>query len=97
MYLERIIDPIIHIPATIETYNDISYAVFRMTQSLSAISVEAVLFYPFEVLQASYDGNFFILISIVILLRMSQKHQSDTKTVLQNIQFSLILLPKLTD
>jgi hypothetical protein len=46
--LERIMDPLIHIPAMIETYNDVSYAVFRITQSLSSISVEAVLFYPFE-------------------------------------------------
>jgi len=52
-------DPLIYIPAMIETYNDVSYAVFRITQSLSAISVEAVLFYPFEVLRASEDGKDF--------------------------------------
>jgi hypothetical protein len=52
-------DPLIHIPAMIETYNDVSYAVFRITQSLSAISVEAVLFYPFEILRASHDGKLF--------------------------------------
>jgi len=59
--LERIMDPLIHIPAMIETYNDVSYAVFRITQSLSSISVEAVLFYPFEMLQASHDGKLFLL------------------------------------
>jgi hypothetical protein len=57
MYLERIMDPLIHIPARIETYNDVSYAIFRLTHSLSAISIEAVLFYPFEILQVSHDGK----------------------------------------
>jgi hypothetical protein len=60
MYLERIMDPLIYIPAMIEVYNDVSYAVFRMTQSLSAISVEAILFYPFETLRVSHNGKFFL-------------------------------------
>ncbi|CAF1259842.1 unnamed protein product [Rotaria magnacalcarata] len=54
---KRIMDPLIHIPANIETYNDVSYAAFRISQSLGAISVEAVLFYPFEVLHASPDSS----------------------------------------
>jgi hypothetical protein len=58
-YLERIMDPLFHIPSIIQTYNDVSYAVFRLTQALSGISVEAVLFYPFEILQLSNDGKLF--------------------------------------
>ncbi|CAF0858776.1 unnamed protein product [Rotaria sp. Silwood1] len=60
---KRIMDPLIHIPAIIETYNDVSYAVFRITQSLSAISVEAVLFYPFEILQVVHDSSYFVYTS----------------------------------
>ncbi|CAF1687980.1 unnamed protein product, partial [Rotaria sp. Silwood1] len=48
-------DSLIHISTIIETYNNISYAIFRITQSLSVISVEAVLFYPFEILQVVHD------------------------------------------
>jgi len=70
IYLERIMDPLIHIPAMIETHNDISYAVFRITQALSAISVEAVLFYPFEILRASHDGK---LLYCIINAQFSQK------------------------
>ncbi|CAF3693237.1 unnamed protein product [Adineta steineri] len=55
---KRIMDPLIYIPALVEVYNDISYAVFRITQSLSAISVEAVLLYPFEVLRESQNGSY---------------------------------------
>jgi hypothetical protein len=55
-------DPLIHIPARIETYNDVSYAVFRLTQTLSAISVEAILFYSFEILRASHHGKLFYCI-----------------------------------
>ncbi|CAF1158075.1 unnamed protein product [Rotaria sordida] len=54
---KRIMDPLIYIPAIIETYNDVSYAVFRITQTLSPISVEAVLFYPFEILQVVHDNS----------------------------------------
>jgi hypothetical protein len=66
MYLERLMDPLIYIPAKIEMYNDVSYAVFRMTQSLSAISVEAILFYPFETLRVSNNGkkSFFLNLQI---------------------------------
>jgi hypothetical protein len=66
MYLERLMDPLIYIPAKIEMYNDVSYAVFRMTQSLSAISVEAILFYPFETLRVSHNGkkSFFLNLQI---------------------------------
>ncbi|UJR13257.1 hypothetical protein I4U23_000278 [Adineta vaga] len=59
---KRSMDPLIHIPARIELYNDIHYAIFRLTHSLSDISVEAVLFYPFEILHESQEGahNYFI-------------------------------------
>jgi len=50
-------DPLIHIPALIETYGDISYAVFRLTHTLSSISVEAVFDYPFEILQQTNHGK----------------------------------------
>ncbi|CAF2836561.1 unnamed protein product [Rotaria sp. Silwood2] len=67
---KRIMDPLIHIPAIIETNNDVSYAVFRITQSLSAISVEAVLFYPFEILQVVHDSKlFYYIINIQFSLR----------------------------
>ena len=49
-------DPLIYIPAMIEVYNDVPYAVFRLTQSLSSISVEAILYYPFEILRVSHNG-----------------------------------------
>ena len=42
----------------IEIFNEISYAVFRLTQSLSDLSLEAVLYYPFQTLQTSHSGKF---------------------------------------
>lgn len=65
IHLESTMDSLIYIPALIETSNDISYATFCITQSLSAIYVEAVLFYPFETLQALNNGKiFYSIISI---------------------------------
>ena len=54
-------DPLIYIPARIELVDDLHYAVFRMTHALSDISVEAVLYYPFEPLRTSIDGERFSL------------------------------------
>ena len=50
-------DPLIHIPARVELYNEIHYAVFRLTHSLSDISVEAIFYYPFEILKESQNGK----------------------------------------
>ena len=57
MSLERPMDPLVHLPALIETHDQLPYAVFRLSQSLSALAVEAVLFYPFELLRATHNGN----------------------------------------
>ncbi|CAF1157747.1 unnamed protein product [Adineta ricciae] len=55
--LKRSMDPLIHIPARVELYNEIPYAIFRLTHSLSDISVEAIFYYPFEILKESQNGS----------------------------------------
>ncbi|CAF0733001.1 unnamed protein product [Didymodactylos carnosus] len=47
---KQILEPLINIPAIAQNHDETSYAVFRITHALSEISVEAVLLYPFDIL-----------------------------------------------
>ena len=54
--LEQMLNRLMIIPARMEMFNEIPYAVFRLTQTLSHISVQVILDYPFQILRVSSNG-----------------------------------------
>lgn len=51
-------DPLIILPGRIELFNEIPYGIFRLNESLSSISVEVILSYPFERFEMSSNGKY---------------------------------------